>query len=111
MILNLKELNPKPDRGTRLILNLKELHTYVKYFHFKMETIKTVLQNIIEDCFMTSFDLKDAYFSVKIYKANQKYLRFRWKNILYEFICYPHGLGPCPGRFTKLIRSLCLSSG
>ena len=67
---------PKPDGGIRLILNLKELNTYVKYFHFKMETIKTVLQNITEGCFLTSFDLKDAYFSVKIHEDYQKYLKF-----------------------------------
>ena len=57
---------PKPDGGIKLILNLKEPNTYVKYLHFKMETIKAVLQNITQGCFMTSFDLKDAYFSVKI---------------------------------------------
>ena len=70
---------PKPDGGIRLILNLKELNTYVKYFHFKMETVKTVLQNITEGCFMTCFDLKDAYFSVKIHDDYQKYLKFRWE--------------------------------
>ena len=32
----------KPDGGTRLILNLKELNEFVKYEHFKMEGIKTV---------------------------------------------------------------------
>ena len=66
---------PKPDGGIRLILNLKELNTNVKYFHFKMETVKTVLQNITECCFMTCFDLKDAYFSVKIHDDYQKYLK------------------------------------
>ena len=32
----------KPDGGTRLILNLKELNEFVKYEHFKIEGIKTV---------------------------------------------------------------------
>ena len=73
---------PKPDGGIRLILNLKT-----------------------EGCFMASFDLKDAYFSVKIHEDYQQYLKFRWKNILYKFRCYPNGLGPCPRRCKKLIRS------
>ena len=33
----------KLDGGTRLILNLKELNEFVKYEHFKMDTIKIII--------------------------------------------------------------------
>ena len=56
----------KPDRGIRLILNLKSLNEYVKYRHFKMESIRSVLNLVTKDCFMCTVDLKDAYYSVKV---------------------------------------------
>ena len=36
----------KPDGGTRLILNLKELNEFVKYEHFKMHGIKTIINMV-----------------------------------------------------------------
>ena len=48
---------------TRLILNLKELNGFVKYEHFKMDGIKTIINMVI---IMTTIDLKDAYYSAAI---------------------------------------------
>ena len=31
-------------------------------------------------CFMTSIDLKDAYYSVPMALEHQKYLKFVWRN-------------------------------
>ena len=59
-------LKEKPDGSFRFILNLKKFNKSVKYKHFKMENISTVLKYITPNCYMTSLDLKDAYFSVKI---------------------------------------------
>ena len=47
-----------------MILNLKDLNGYIPYLHFKMDSIKTVLQNVTPGCFMASLDLKSAYYSV-----------------------------------------------
>ena len=67
-----------------------------------METIKTVLANITKGCYMSVLDLKDAYFSVKIAEEYQCFLKFEWDKVLYAFVCYPNGLGPCPRKFTKI---------
>ena len=40
----------KPDGDVRLILNLKDLNSYINKIHFKMETIKAVLANITKGC-------------------------------------------------------------
>ena len=58
---------PKADGGTRLILNLKGLNTFIKYHHFKMATIKTILALITKHCFLASIDLKDAYYKTILY--------------------------------------------
>ena len=95
---------PKPDGKLRIILNLKQLNEHVEYLHFKMDNIKVVLANITKGCYMASLDLKHAYHSVKIHDDFQKYMKFEWAGSLYQFTCYPNGLGPCPRKFTKLLK-------
>ena len=69
----------KPDGGTRLILNLKELKEFVKYEQFKMDGINTIINMVTRNCFMATIDLKDAYYSVVISRLFQKFLKFKWK--------------------------------
>lgn len=95
---------PKSDGNVRLILNLKEFNKYVKYVHFKMETIHSILKLVTPGCWMASIDLKDAYYSVKIHPSHQKFLKFRYNDILYKYTAYANGLGSCPRKFTKLIK-------
>ena len=95
-------IKQKPDGDVRLILNLIDLNNYINKIHFKMETIQTVLANITKGCYMSVLDLKDAYFSIKIAEEYQCFLKFKWDKVLYAFVCYPNGLGPCPRKFTKI---------
>ena len=53
---------------------------------------------------MATIDLKDAYSSVTISRLFQKFLKFKWKDKLYCFTCFPNGLGPCPRKITKLYK-------
>ena len=55
----------KSDGTRRLILNLKILNEFLEYNHFKMETIHSVADLIQPHCYMTTIELKDAYYSVK----------------------------------------------
>ena len=85
-------LREKPDGSHRLILNLKQTNVSVSNAHFKMETIKSILKLIYPNCYMASVDLKDAYYSVKVFVRHQKFLKFRFKGVLYQFTCLPNGL-------------------
>ena len=53
---------------------------------------------------MASLDLKDAYYTVGMSPSHRKYLRFMWKDVLYQFTCLPNGLSSCPRKFTKLLK-------
>jgi hypothetical protein len=97
-------IRPKKDGTYRLILNLKKLNNFVKYHHFKMETIRTATQLMKKNCYMTSIDLRDAYYSVPVCKDHQKYLKLSWRNVLYRFTCLPNGLASAPRIFTKLLK-------
>ena len=52
--------------GMRPVINLKKLNKFLAREHFKMEHILTILTLLHEGCFMTSLDLKDAYFSISM---------------------------------------------
>ena len=47
-----KCLRPKKDGSFRIILNLKDLNTFFRFHHFKVESIHS--------CYMTSIELRDA---------------------------------------------------
>jgi len=53
---------------------------------------------------MASADIKDAYYTVPVALEHQKYLRFMWRDKLYQFSCLPNGLSSAPRIFTKLLK-------
>lgn len=79
----------KPNRDYRFILNLKGLNEFIETEHFKIHDLRTASKLIIQDYFMASIDLQDAYFLVPIHKSCRKYLRFKFQNIVYEFTVLP----------------------
>ena len=98
-------LRPKSDGTYRLILNLKKANEYIQNFHFKMDTIHTVLNLVKPNCFMASIDIKDAYYSIKIDEQHQKYLKFKFQGQCYNLTCLPNGLCCGPQKFTKLMKA------
>ena len=59
----------KKDRGMRTILNLKQLNKHVTHRHFKMEFLSDVFKIIQPNCWMTSADSKDAFYTIHIHNA------------------------------------------
>ena len=53
---------------------------------------------------MASINIKDAYYSVPIAIEHQKFLRFVWRDNLYQYVCLPNGLSSAPRIFTKLLK-------
>ena len=62
-----------------MILNLKDLNEDVEFCHFKMQTFADVLKLFKSSCYMTSLDVKDAYYTIPVVEEYQKYLKFMWK--------------------------------
>ena len=94
---------PKPDGTGRIILDLTQLNKFVEYQHFKMESLNTATQLLHKNAWMASVDLKDAYYSFKIREQDRKYLKFYWKDKLFQYIVLPNGLSCAPRVFTKLL--------
>lgn len=97
-------VRPKSDGSHRLILNLSRLNDHIEKIHFKMETLKSALQLVKQNCYFAKIDLKDAYFSVGIHPQSRKFLKFIWQAKLYQFTCLANGLSPAPRLYTKLLK-------
>lgn len=97
-------LIPKSDGSMRFILNLKKLNKFVYTEHFKMEDVRTATKLMTKDCFMINIDLKEAYFLLPIHETHTKFLRFYFKDCLYEFVALPFGLSSAPYIFTKILQ-------
>ena len=75
-------LTPKPDGQVRLILDLTLFNNFVEYKHFKMFSLETAHDLVTPNPWLASVHLKDAYYTVPIYKPHIKFLRFLWGNEL-----------------------------
>ncbi|XP_011883675.1 PREDICTED: uncharacterized protein LOC105570834 [Vollenhovia emeryi] len=82
-------LVPKPSGGMRFILNLKDLNLYLSPQHFQLEDWRTVVQLMIPGSWMVTLDLEDAYLLLPIAQEYRHFLRFQWKEIVYEFTVLP----------------------
>ena len=97
-------LVPKKTADLRPVINLKSLNQFVQRIHFKMENMAKNFVSLGD--YMVSLDLKDAYFSVPIFRPNCKYLRFIWRDQRYEFTCLSFGYGLAPRVFTKIFKPI-----
>ena len=68
-----------------------------------MHSLQTALNMTRKNCWMGSIDLRDAYYSVPIKPEQTKFLRFKWRDRLYEFRVLPNGLACAPRFFTKIL--------
>lgn len=66
----------KEDVNLRPIINQKYLNECVEYNHFKQENLTYVLELIQKNDYLTSVDLKDAYYSVSVHTDYKKFLTF-----------------------------------
>ena len=102
-------LVPKKDGGQRPVINLKSLNKFVYTEHFKIEGIHILRDLLRAGDWMTKVDLKDAYFMVPIHEEDRAFLKFSFKEKVYQFKCLPFGLACAPWVFTKTLKATCCS--
>ena len=69
-----------------------------------MHGLKEILKLVERNCYMAVLDIKDAYYSIPVEERFQKYLKFVWKGVLYQFFMLPNGLSPYSRWFTKMLK-------
>ena len=96
----------KQNGEIRMIIDLSEVNEYVQKFHFKMDHLEVALDLLDEDMFMTSIDLKDAYYSIPIWQNHRKFVTFQWEQEFFMFNVLPFGLCSAPRVFTKVLKPI-----
>ena len=97
---------PKKDRGLRPILNLKPLNVYMEKSHFKMETLRSIIQALHVGEWGSTLDLRDAYLQIPMFPPHRKYLKFCVQGVHYQFRAMPFGITVAPRVFTKLMAAV-----
>ena len=59
-----------------------------------------------ENSWLSSIDLKEAYYTLPMCEEHQKYLVFQWQGQFYKFKCLPFGLTSAPRVFTKTLKPI-----
>ena len=102
-------LVPKKTGDLRPVIYLRPLNKFIIRKHFKMENLQNVTQLVRKGDYMVTIDLKDAYFSIPIHQSHRKFLRFSWRNQLFQFAALPFGLTSAPRVFTKVLKPVIAS--
>ena len=88
----------------RPIIDLSSLNVFVHRPSFTMETPRSILRALQQGQWLTSLDLKDAYFHIGIHPADRRYLRFCHNDTAWQFTVLPFGLSTSPRVFTKILK-------
>ena len=99
-------MRPKPSGAWRPILNLKLLNKAIRARKFRMDTLQVVVDSLEKGEYVTSIDLKDAYFHVAVRPADRKFLRFTVEGEVFEFQVLPFGLSTAPRVFSRVVKAL-----
>lgn len=81
----------KADGSLRFILNLKQPNKYVHTVHFKLEDVRTATKLLSKGDYMTSIDLKDAFFLVPVHVKSRKFLRSNFSIIFTNLHAFRSG--------------------
>ena len=98
-------LVPKKGGDFRPILNLKPFNKYVEKVQFKMLRTPTLLSMVKQADWLSSIDLKDAFFHCPVVDGHRKYLRFCYRGQCYQFTCLPFGYRLSPLTFTRCVKA------
>jgi len=71
--------------GMEANLDLSALNAYIQCPSFKMETAGSILRALNRGQWLTSLDLKDAYFHIPIHPSFRHYLRFCHEGVVWQF--------------------------
>ena len=82
------------------------MNEFVQLTPFKMETVASVLFSVREGDFLSSRDLKDAYFQIPIHPSLRNLLRFTSEGKVSQFRAMCFGLSTAPQVFTRVFATV-----
>ena len=93
----------KTSGSWRPVIDLSHLIRFVDVSPFQMETIQSVLLSVRQGDWMASIDLKEAYLQVPVPPASRHFLRFMFRDNVYQFKALCFGLSMAPQVFPRVM--------
>ena len=93
----------KTSGSWRPVIDLSHLIRFVDVSPFQMEAIQSVLLSVHQGDWMASIDLMEAYLQVPIPPASRHFLRFMFRDTVYQFKALCFGLSMAPQVFTRVM--------
>lgn len=89
---------------SRLAIDLRRINAHIKKRIFHYQRLPAFLSTLVPDDHLTSWDVKDAFYHVRINPAHRKYFRFIVNGVVYEPRVLPFGVRLSPWVWTKMMR-------
>ena len=93
----------KTSRSWRPVIALSHLIRFVDVSPFQMVTIQSVLLSVRQGDWMASIDLAEAYLPVPVHPTSRHFLRFIFRDTVYQFQAMCFGLSTAPQVFTRVM--------
>jgi len=97
-------LVPKKEGTYRPVINLSSLSQFVRNARFQMEILHCFKTSLRRGDYMTSIDLKDAYFPFPFRNPLKGFSVSSGSAKHFAFLCLPFGLWAAPRIFTKPLK-------
>ena len=93
----------KTSGSWRQVIDLSHLNRFVDVSPFQLETIQSVLLSVRQGDWMASLNLKEAYLQVLVHPASRHFLRFMFRDTVYQFKALCFGLSTALQVFTRVM--------
>jgi hypothetical protein len=97
---------PKATGGFRGVVDLRPFNYHCVEYPTQFDHIYSLSQSVQAGDLMSSFDLQDGYFHLKIHEDYQVYFGFRVQGVTYIHVALPFGWSGSPHWFMRLSRQL-----
>ncbi|KAL7304006.1 hypothetical protein TKK_0000475 [Trichogramma kaykai] len=97
----------KADGSNRFCIDYRDLNKVTKKDAYPVPNIDHILDKLRRARYITTIDLKSAYFQIKMEESSKKFTAFAIPGSgLYQFLRLPYGLCNAPASFQRLIDAL-----
>jgi hypothetical protein len=93
----------KSDGGRRAVIDLSHLNKSIRKYSMSMQTLHFVAKIAQPTDWMLSCDVKDGYYHLAIREGDQRFLQFRWRGVIYQYMGLPMGYSLAPYWFCTLM--------